>query len=174
MGLWSDYIDWTRDSYLEYGEAIQESDLGIGPWHIGGDYEAITAAVGRPDKFEHVVAAGAASLVFGNPLVGIISHGGAHLGAWAYDKIAQGISDAVAVDDFDIKTVMDDVTEWVGKPVITFPAVVTREDVAVAAVFTADLFVGAHKRRKPVRCSGRSWRGKRCSKLRGHLSGHSF
>jgi len=44
MGLLSDYLDWVREGYQEYADALEEEDVGIGGTGIGGDVELILGA----------------------------------------------------------------------------------------------------------------------------------
>lgn len=148
MGLISDYLDWVRQSYVEYDQAITEQDLGV-----GADYEALTG-----DKFEHALAAGAIGLGFGTPIAGIIAHGGYHL----FERIFSGASDYGSIDTIveDGGIVYPELSGWRGPSGLMSSASGRKIHRSKPSSFR--------------RCRTTSRPGRRCTRRIGHPMPHRF
>ncbi len=164
MGLISNYIDFVRGSYNEYGDAMVEQDLGV-----GADYEAITGEPFGP----HVALTGIIGIASGKIWVGTVTHLGYH----ALERVYLGLVDLVFVNDIINRgdSTLPEVIDWLGEPASPVLPGMTRGDVVVEAASKAGRFYIARQRKIRGQCPSKNWRGKRCSLYRGHsVRGHNY
>ena len=131
MGLISNYINFVRESYDSYGDAIETQDLGV-----GGDYEALT---GEPFG-AHVVASGVIGIASGTLWVGPVTHLTYH----AFERLYQGTVDYVFVNDVvnEGENTFNEAIDWLGQPVV--PGVTRGDVVAGAASSAARTYIALH------------------------------